>query len=79
MSLFDWQDLLNNHQLFLFINLIENSIPSGYVQPVDDDPAFQDQFLFISLASRERVFFKPFQGSFDDPACLYGQAIDLIR
>ena len=79
MSLFDRQDLLDNHQLFLFINLIKNGIPSGNVQPVDDDPAFQDQFLFIPMASRERVFFKPLQGSFDYPACLYGQAIDLIR
>ena len=79
MGLFDRQYLLDNHQLFLFINLIKNGIPSGNVQPVDNYPAFQDQFLFILLASRERVFFKPFQGSFDYPACLYGQAIDLIR
>ena len=79
MSLFDRQDLLDNHQLSLFIDLIKNGIPSGNVQPVDDYPAFQDQFLFISLVSRERVFFKPFQSSFDYPACLYVQAIDLIR
>ena len=78
MSLFNWQDLLDNHQLFLFIDFIENSIPSGNVQPVDDDPAFQDQFLLVPLASRERVFFKPFQGRFDDPPYLSRQAIDLI-
>ena len=29
--LFDRQDLLNNHQFFLFIDLIKNSIPSGNV------------------------------------------------
>ncbi len=79
MSMFDRKDLLYNHQLFLCIDLIENGIPSGDVKPVDDDPASQDQFFFISLASRERVFFKPLQGSFYYPACLYGQAIDLIR
>ena len=79
MSLFDRQDLLDNHQLFLFIDFIENGIPSGNVKPVDDCPAFQDKFLFIPLASRERVFLKPLQGSFYYPACLYGQAIDLIR
>ena len=78
MSLFDRQYLLDNHQFFLFIYLIENSIPSGNMQPVDDDPAFQDQFLLVPLASRERVFFKPFQGGFDYPACLCRQAIDLI-
>jgi len=79
MSLFDRQDLLDDHQIFLFIDIIENGIASGNVQPVDDDPAFQDQFLFISLVSREWISFQPFQGSFDYPACLYGQAIDLIR
>ena len=40
MSLFDWQDLLDNHQFFLFIDLIKIGIPSGNVQPVDDHPAF---------------------------------------
>jgi len=79
MSLFDRQDLLDNHQLFLFIDFIENGIPSGDVKPVDDYPAFQDKFLFISLASRIRIFFKPLQGSFYYPACLYRQAIDFIR
>jgi len=79
MSLFDRQDLLDNYQLFLFIDFIENGILSGDVKPVDDYPAFQDKFLFISPASRERVFLKPLQGSFYYPACLYGQAIDLIR
>ena len=78
MSLFNREDLLDNHQLFLFINLLKNGIPSGDVQPVDDDPAFQDQFLFIPLASRERIFFKPFKGSFDYPARLFRQAIDLF-
>lgn len=78
MSLFDRQYLLDNHQLFLFVYLIKNGILSGDVQPVDNYPAFQDQFLFIPLASRERVCFKPLQGSFDYPAYLYGQAIDLI-
>jgi hypothetical protein len=48
------------------------------VQPVDDYPAFQDQFLLVPQVSRERVFFKPFQGGFDYPACLCWQAIDLI-
>jgi hypothetical protein len=57
----------------------KNGIASGNVQPVNDDPAFQDEFLFIPLASRERVFFQPLQGRFDDPACFYGEAIDLIR
>ncbi len=36
MSLFNRQDLLDNHQFFLFIYLIKNGIPSGNVQPVDD-------------------------------------------
>ncbi len=40
---------------------------------------FKNQFLFVPLAFRERIFFKPFQGGFNYPACLYGQAIDLIR
>jgi len=31
------------------------------------------------MVSRERIFFKPFQGSFNYPACLFRQAIDLIR
>ena len=40
MSLFDRQDLLDNHQFFLFIDLIKNGIPLGNVEPVDDYPAF---------------------------------------
>ena len=40
MSLFNRQDLLDNHQFFLFIYLIKNGIPSGNVQP-DDHPAFK--------------------------------------
>ena len=79
MSLFDRQDLMDNYQFFLFIDLIKNGISSGNMEPVDDYPTFENQFLFISLASRERIFFKPFQCSFDYPACLSRQAIDLIR
>jgi len=79
MSLVDRQDFLNNHQFFFFVDLVKHGITSGNVKPVDDYPAFQDKFLFISLASRERVFLKPLQGSFYYPACLYRQAIDLIR
>jgi hypothetical protein len=40
MSLFDWQDLLDNYHFFLFIDLIKNGMPSGNVQPIDDYPAF---------------------------------------
>ena len=40
MSLFYWQDLLDNHPFFLIIDLIKNGIPSGNMQPLDDSPAF---------------------------------------
>ena len=40
MSLFDRKDFLDYHQFLLFIDLIKNGIPSGNVEPVDDDPAF---------------------------------------
>jgi hypothetical protein len=40
MSLFDRQDLLDNHQFFLFIDLIKNGIPWGNVEAVDDYPSF---------------------------------------
>ncbi len=40
MSLFDGQDLLDNHQLFLLIDFIKNCIRSGNVEPVDDNPSF---------------------------------------
>ncbi len=79
MSLFNRQNLLDNHQFFFFADIIKHGITPGDVETGDGNPAFQDQFFLISLTSRERVFFKPFQGSFDDPACLFRQAINLIR
>jgi Ni,Fe-hydrogenase maturation factor len=60
MSLFDWQDLLDNHQFFLFIDLVKYGISPGNVKPVDDNSVFQNKFFFITLTSRERIFFKPF-------------------
>lgn len=39
MSLFDGQNLLNNHQFFIFIDLVKNGIIPGNVKPVDDNPA----------------------------------------
>jgi len=78
MSLFNRQDLLDNYPFFLFFDLIKNGIPLGNVEPVDGNPAFYNLVLFISLASREWIFFKPFQGRFDYPAYLSRQAIDLI-
>jgi len=41
MSLFDWQDLLDNYQFFFFIDLKKNGIPSGNMQPLDDSPPFK--------------------------------------
>lgn len=79
MSLLDRQDLLDNNRFFLFIDVIKRGITSGNMKPVDDNPASQNQFFFITMIPREWIFFKPFQGSFDDPACLLRQAIDLIR
>ena len=64
MSLFYRQYLLDNHQLFLFINLIKHGIPSGNVQPVDNYPAFQYQFLFIPLASRDTGLLQAASGQF---------------
>jgi len=79
MSLFDWQDLLDDHQFFLVIDLVKHGISPGNVKPVDDNPIFQNKFFCITMTSREGIFFKPFQGSFYDPSCLLRQAIDLIR
>jgi len=79
MSLFDRQDFLNNHQFFFFVYLVKHGITSGNVKPVDDNPAFQNQFFFIPLTSREGIFFKPFQGCPDYPAGLFRQAVNLIR
>ena len=79
MSLFDWQDLLDDHQFFLVIDLVKHGISPGNVKLVDDNPIFQNKFFFITMTSREGIFFKPFQGSFYDPSCLFRQAIDLIR
>jgi len=60
MGLFNRQDFLDYHQFFPGINLVKCGVTAGYVKPVYDNPASQDQFFFISLASRERIFFKPF-------------------
>ena len=60
MSLFDWQDLLDDHRFFLFIDLVKHGISPGNVKPVDDNPVFQNKFFFITLTSREWIFFKPF-------------------
>ena len=49
------------------------------LKPINDNSGSQNQFFFISLTTREWIFFKPFQGSFNYPSCLLGQAIDLIR
>lgn len=40
MSLFDRQDLLDNHQFFPLIDFIKNGIRPGNVEPVDDNPSF---------------------------------------
>ena len=39
MSLFNWQDLLDNHQFFLFINIVKCSVTEGNVKPVNYNPA----------------------------------------
>jgi len=39
MSLLDRQDLLDNHQFFLFIDIIKRGETAGNVKPVDDNPA----------------------------------------
>lgn len=38
MSLFDGQNLLYNHQFFIFIDLVKNGITPGNVKPVNDNP-----------------------------------------
>ena len=78
MSLLNRQDLLDNHEFFIFINLVKCGITSGNVKPVDHNPAPQNQFFFIALASREWILLEPFQGSFDYSSCLLRQAIDLV-
>ena len=40
MSLSDRQDLLDNHEFFLFIDLVKCGVTSGNMKPVDDNPAF---------------------------------------
>jgi hypothetical protein len=78
MSLLDGKDLLDYNQFFLSINLIKYRVTAGNVKPVDYNPAPQNQFFLIALASRERIFFQSFQGSFDYSPCFIRQAIDLI-
>lgn len=39
MSLLDREDLLDNNQLFLYIDIIKHGIPSGDVKPVNDRTA----------------------------------------
>jgi hypothetical protein len=39
MSLLYQQDLLDNNHLFLLIDILKHSIPSGEVKPVDDRTA----------------------------------------
>jgi hypothetical protein len=68
MSLLYGQDLLDNQEFFLFIDLVKRGVTARNMKPVYDNPASQNQFFFITLASRERIFFKPFQGSFDYPS-----------
>ena len=79
MSLFVRQDLLDNHQFFIFLDLVKNGITPGNVKPVEDNPASYNQFFFIAMSSQERIVFKPFQDSFNYPSCLLRQGIDLIR
>jgi len=58
MSLPDRKDLLDNNQFLLFIDVIKRGITSGNMKPVDDNPTFQNQFFFIAMNTRERIFFK---------------------
>ena len=66
MGLLNWQDLLDNHQFFLFVDIVKCGITAGDVKPVNHNPVSQNQFFFITMSSRERIFFKPLQGSLDD-------------
>ena len=79
MGLLNWQDFLDNHQFFIFVNIVKCGVTAGNVKPVDYNPASQNKFFLIALASRERIFFKSFKGSFDDPSCLLREAVYLIR
>ena len=79
MSLLDRQDFLDDHEFFLFIDIVKHGITSGNMKPVYDNPTLQNQFFFVALSSREWIFFQPFQGSFEYPAGLFGKAVDLTR
>ena len=78
MSLFCREDLLHKHQFFIYINVIKHGVPMRDMHAVNDNAPSQNQFFFIAVTSRKRIFFQTFQGCFYYSACFFWQMVDII-
>ena len=78
MRLLCREDLVHKHQFFIGIDVIEHGVPMRDMQAVNNNAPFQNQFFFITVTPRKRIFFQKLQGSFNYPACFLRQMVNII-